>query len=443
MSNALAIAAVTQVLKDLLNDGLINNDVTGSLGTTVTVTTTAPDRVDTSVAGEQSQLNLFMYQVSVNSGWRNHNLPSHNAAGERINNPPLALDLHYLLTAYGATDLHPEILLGYGMQLLHDHPILSREAIRKSLQPVSGDNSFSNLPLSLRSLASSKLDEQVELLKITPEQLSAEELSKFWTAFQNKYRPTAAYKVTVVLIESEKSTKVGLPVKERGLYVMPFNQPVIKVIKSQVTAGAPVSDSQPILPGYRLVLEGTQLAAQVVKLHIDGKEIAATPQWLSAGTLAFTLPADISAGVHGVQVSHPVNMGNPPVLHAGAISTAEAFVLHPQLTNIQVNNAQGSGTQPRSADITLKINPGVGTTQKVLLLLNEVDSGAPGVTLHAYSFSWAQASPPAPGPFTDIVIPIHNVAAGAYLVRIQIDGVQSVLGTDGNGKYNTPQLVLA
>ena len=37
MSNALAIGAVTAVLRDLLNNGLVDHDVTGSLGGNVTV----------------------------------------------------------------------------------------------------------------------------------------------------------------------------------------------------------------------------------------------------------------------------------------------------------------------------------------------------------------------------------------------------------------------
>ncbi|HEX7755491.1 MAG TPA: Pvc16 family protein, partial [Niabella sp.] len=68
MSSALAIAGITQVLKDLLNDGVINN-ITTNTGTTVTVTALPPDKIED--AGEQSQLNLYMYQATVNQGWRN------------------------------------------------------------------------------------------------------------------------------------------------------------------------------------------------------------------------------------------------------------------------------------------------------------------------------------------------------------------------------------
>ena len=45
MSNALAIASVTRLLKDLLNDTLVNGDISGDIGTDVIVTSLPPDRV--------------------------------------------------------------------------------------------------------------------------------------------------------------------------------------------------------------------------------------------------------------------------------------------------------------------------------------------------------------------------------------------------------------
>ena len=136
MSSALAIAGVTAVLRDLLNDGLINHNISGVLGSTVTVSALPPDRVVASNGAETSQLNLFLHQVSPNLGWRNEGLPSRDgAARTRLSNPPLALDLHYLLSAYGAEDLHAEILLGYAMQLLHETPVLGRSAIATALNP--------------------------------------------------------------------------------------------------------------------------------------------------------------------------------------------------------------------------------------------------------------------------------------------------------------------
>ena len=133
MSTALALAGVTAVLRNLLIDGLIDEDLTPSLGD-VTVSAIPPDRVRPPDS-ENSQLNLFLYRVTPNPGWSNTPLPAVSGAGNRVGNPPLARDLHYLLSAYGAEDFHTDILIGYGMQLFHEHPVLDRDAIRTALTP--------------------------------------------------------------------------------------------------------------------------------------------------------------------------------------------------------------------------------------------------------------------------------------------------------------------
>ena len=96
----------------------------------------APDTIDLDNADDPPRLNLFLYQVTPNRGWRNVALPSRSAvSGERLTNAPLALDLHYVLTAYGRADFQAEILLGYAMHLLHERPVLDRAAIRRALDP--------------------------------------------------------------------------------------------------------------------------------------------------------------------------------------------------------------------------------------------------------------------------------------------------------------------
>ena len=177
MSNALALGAVTAVLRDLLNNGLIDQDMTGTIGGNVSVTALPPDRIDVGENREKSQLNLFLYQVTPNQGWRNVGLPSRDARGDRVANPPLALDLHYLLTAYGEQEFHGEILLGYAMHTLHETPVLARDAIRLALgapPPVIG----SVLPPAQRSLVAAELADQIEQIKITPQSLSTEEMSR-------------------------------------------------------------------------------------------------------------------------------------------------------------------------------------------------------------------------------------------------------------------------
>ena len=427
MNTALRIASVTHVLKDLLNDGLINRDVSGVTSGNVRVTALPPDRLDTTASGEQGGLNLFLYLVRPNSGWRHEGLPGFNQQGQRISNPPLALDLHYFLTAYSKEELHAEILLGYGMQLLHETPALSREAIRRSLADPNLVNSTS-LPAALRALTTSDLAEQVEQIKISPESLNAEEIGRLWTAFQAKYRLTAAYKITVVLIQSERPTHSALPVQRRQVVAKPFRQPVIDVVRSQPPgASEPPTQYQKIRVGSKVVVVGRHLLDDNVQLTIDNESIALDS--VSESEISFTVPTTLASGIHGMQIIHQHAFGDPPTLHRGNTSNLEAFVLCPTITGVIVYNA-GAKT------LTVPVNPAIKATQRVVVLLNEDTSTNP----KAYQFSAPDNQPGAPDS-TIAKIPVVGINAGTYLVRIQVDGAESPL-TITNGAYQSPNVTI-
>jgi len=439
MSTALAIASVTAVLRDLLNNGLIDHDVTGVIGGNVTVTALPPDRIETTGPNAQSQLNLFLYQVTPNQGWRNVGLPSRDTRGERLSNPPLALDLQYLMTAYGAEELHGEILLGYGMQLLHETPVLTRAAIRTSLAPPTRVLGGGGLPPAMAALFTSELAEQVEQIKIIPQTLSTEEVSKLWAAFQVKYRPTATYQASVVLIESRRSTKSALPVRARNIYVIPFRQPIIEQLRSQAQAGDPIVADQPILAGYRLVIVGKQLRGEDTLVNVGGIEVTPAAGDVSETQITILIPATLSAGVQGVQVIQRTLMGLPPTPHRGVESNVAAFVLRPRIEALGVDNPQSDPSGLFSATVNVTVSPAVGETQRVVLLLNELMPAlvSPPVTGDstplAYSFnapSRVLLSPP--GPTEHLTIPISGVRAGIYLVRVQVDGAESPLIADPN-----------
>lgn len=434
MSTALGLAAVTAVLKDLLNNGVINNDIASTVGD-VTVTALPPDRIDVTEGNERNQLNLFLYQASPNAGWRNVGLPSRDARGERTGNPPLALDLHYLLSAYGTRDLHPEILLGYGMQLLHETPVLPREAIRRSLRPPL-DVVDTDLPARLQSLFDSNLAEQIEQIKIVPQSLTTEEISRLWTAFQARYRPTAAYQVSVVLIESRRSTRTPLPVRHRNLYVVPFEQPVIEEVLSQAAPGAPVLRRQPILSGHILVIDGQSLRGDDTVVTIDGDEVP--PATVGVARVTAALPPGLAAGVHGVQVVHRLLMGSPPLPHEGVTSNVAAFVLRPAVQSAVVSNVQTPpGTSLRSAVVTLTVSPAVRDPQRVVLLLNEINA-PPSRGAAAYSFAARRDVLSPPGSTATVEVAVTDVFPGSYLARLQVDGAESVLASDATGAFVAP-----
>ncbi len=98
MSNPLAIAAVTAMLRELIKRGV--RDFLPNPDDNVT---TKP--LDKARNGNSSpdQLNIFLYQTVPNAAWRNMDMPRQVRPGE-TGQPPLALNLHYLITRVAGAD---------------------------------------------------------------------------------------------------------------------------------------------------------------------------------------------------------------------------------------------------------------------------------------------------------------------------------------------------
>jgi hypothetical protein len=454
MSNALAIASVTAVLKDLLNNGVIDHQLSGVVGE-VTVSALPPDRVLLEGQAETSRLNLFLYQVTPNVAWRNHALPSRDPAGTRVSNPPLALDLHYLVTAYGASEFHAEILLGYALQLLHETPVLTRDAVRRTLAPASPVTG-SLLPPPLNTLAASELADQVEQIRLTPQVLGTEEMSRLWAAIQSHYRLTAAYLASVVLIESHRPARTALPVAsdKRRIYTVPFRFPHIE---RAIGADGPLA---PIVSGSTLIIEGRDLQGDETTVNLDGVEISPPASDVAANRvrvpLTSPLPPGVHAGVKAVQVVHRIGMGEPAAPHRGQESNVAAFVLRPSIVNGPVIAAadvldaashlvviDGTPVTFQAGRLRLVFDPRVGRDQRVILLLNEFNTAA-GDVPHAYTFTAPPHNGLADGvdDTTSVEIAFANVVAGTYLVRVQVDGAESLLEQDGTGLFAIPRVSL-
>lgn len=444
MGNALGIASVTHVIKDLLNDGLINQNVSEVLDTAIRVSSLPPGQLEGSNDSIQSQLNFFMFRVSTNSGWSNIGYPSRNGRGDITGNPPLALDLHYLLTAFGEDELHAEILLGYGMQLLHENPVLGRELIQHSLSPATVDDPDGRLPTSLLQLSISGLADQIEQIKITPDPINTEELSKLWSAFQTRYRPCAAYKVTVILIESSKSVIAPLPVTNRNVYVFPFRNPTIHKIASQRTESDPISKNRSILVNNFLILKGNQLKSPGVFVKIGDLEIILDETDIRDNQLRFQLldTYGLKAGIHGIQVIQPLRVGIPPDEREfkGASSNLQAFVLSPEILNSAVTTGVIANGNLISAEIELEVRPHVHPGQRVILLLNQIDPDS-GTDPVSYSFPLSSSLfEGTDDPIDTLHFEANRIRPGSYLLRIQVDGAASPLFTNTSGEFDSPQI---
>lgn len=425
MSSALAIAAVTAVLKDLLQNGVIDRGLTNGIGN-VQVSALPPDRIPVN-SEQDSRLNLYMYCATPNQGWRNHDLPAFNGSGNRKTNPPLALDLHYLLTAYGNEEFHAEILLGFAMQLLHENPILPRSTIQKAFTPqiniAAGPN---ELPPILRVLQASDLADQLETVKISPKTLDSEEISRLWGAFQTFYRPTAAYMVSVVLIESSKPVTPSLPVLTPQLAVTTLRHPNI----DRVTGLANVL----LTPQSTVEVGGSGFSGDMPTVQIDGVNVApGNVTRIGSMIIRAVLPAGLSAGVHSIQVIHPVQYGT--TVRLGERSNVAPFVLHPTINktnpttyDITVANVVG---QPTSKTITVKVTPDVMRTQQALIELIRADG-----SLLIF------AGPERSADTDTLVFTVTGVTPGDYFVRVRIAGADSQMELNATGQTVAPKVTI-
>lgn len=392
MSNFLAIATVTEALKQML-DATVGRDVPGANATAVRP----------SESGDKG-VNIYLYQVSPNSSWRNEDLPTRRDDSTMAQRPRAALDLHYLLTFYGEeAHLEPQRLLGSVAATLHAQPVLTRQRIRDAIS--NAETGFLN---------GSDLAEEVELVKFTSIPLSLEELYNLWSGFfQTSYSLSVAYQASVVFVEGTEIPKRALPVLERNLYVATFRQPLIEDVTSQD------GSNQPIVFGSKLVIRGKHLRGDVTCVLIGGAE--AEPEKVDETKVVLKLPDSIRAGVQSLQVVQKMMMGTPPEPHRGIESNVFAFVLRPTITSIDDSTKVAS------------VTPAIGKMQRVVILLNELSDSLPA----AYSF----VLPSRDADTSEIPIPVSGVEAGTYLVRIQVDGAESLLDLE-DGKYAGPKVVI-
>ena len=432
MSNHLAIATVTASLAQVLQSE-VERDVPGS-----TVTTARPDAANAALGG--TRVNLYLYQVTPNAAWRNSDLPTRADNGRLMQKPRVALDLHYLLTFYGSEAQHePQRMLGSAVRALHSRPVLSREQIRSTITSPA-------LPF----LALSNLADDIELVKFTPTSLSLEELSKLWAVFfQTQYTLSVTYQGTVVLIETDDTPSTSLPVLDRNLYVVPFRAPVVQEIRLD----APVAG--PIVSLSDIVIGGRALRGDVTQVNFASSALPpAIPTEIADTELKVTLPADLRAGVQGLQVVHQFLMGSPPVPHRGFESNVGAFVLAPIITQpalpLFAQTSVDPQTQLITGTIAINFTPRVSKPQRVRLFLNEFqapNTRAPfGYVFNAPS---ENGIPPADDETDTIEFVITDVAAATYLVRVQVDGAESALERDTNNASPTfnqfigPQVIIA
>ena len=392
MSNSLAIAAATATLQAIVGQGVrAEPDLNDT-----TVTTLPPDKARDS-NNAANQINLFLYQVQPNAAWRNRDMPQQIMPGES-GNPPLGLDLYYMMTAYGrnndVTQPYSHQLLGRMMGVLYDHALLGADEIRAAIAA---------------SMPTSDLDRQLERVRITLQPLSLEEISKLWAGFQTQYRLSVAYAVSVILLESTRAAKTPVPVLTRGKGD--------SGVASQGSLIPPFPGLDTVTPPHQQVSAKLGDLLTLTGHHLSGTNIGIVFQhslWTSAieiapeagatdALLSVKLPilaAIWPAGFYTVAV-----ILQRPGENYRRTSNVLPFSLAPDVTI--------TPTSAPTGDILFSVNcaPNARPQQRAVLLLGDQE-------LIAQNFAV---------PTSTLSFQALGVNPGTYWVRLRIDGVDSQL----------------
>jgi hypothetical protein len=398
MSNPLAIAAVTATMRNLLTRGIrADPDLDDTTVTMLPVDRARPD------GAAANQLNVFLYHMLPSPAWRNMDMPTRVRNGE-TGVPPLALNLYYLITAYGRNN-DAELpfshqLLGRAMSVLMDHPLLGADEIKAALP-------------------NNDLWQQIERIRFTLQPLPQDELSKLWTGFQTGFRLSMAYEATVVLIESGASVKAPLPVltrrfDDRG----PTVQPTLAPPYPTLTGLSLPHPQASLVPGDTLVLQGSQLLGDGATVNFANPNLQApisVPVKLPGTEEQISVkipdqPAKWVAGFYTLTVTVTRN-GEPDAgkVPANNLRTTNALsvALAPRITSalpLGVPAAKGV------TKVTLQSKPDLRPGQRVALLLDDREIAAPDRARQS----------------NQTTFDVANATAGtSFRMRLRVDGVDS------------------
>lgn len=401
MSDYLAVGAVTAVLKSLLNAALTDGGPATVLASPPGVTNVPPDFITTG-GTEMPQLNLFMYYATMNPALRNLNLPAVDSNGATIGSPPLAINLHYLVSAYGSQPYDAEILLAFAMQVFHNTPVVPRTTIQAALDALSQTSGQSS---EVKLVVKSDLASQIEHIRITPEALTTEEIYRLWTAFQVHYRPTTSYQVSVVVIQNAQNYQSNRPALSRAFVALPLSAPTIASV-------TPVQAA----PGQTLKIEGSNFLSGPPSATLVAFDQG---QPIPVGTIQndlirVTPPSTLPAGQRTVRVLRNV-VFPPNATRTGFPSAAFPF----QIVPVIAEPTQPPYSVKQGATLAITVAPAVGSAQTVVVYVGDTAIPQPQGRLAAPSSSTT----------VTVTVPA-SIPAGTYPLRVEVDGAQSLLALD-------------
>jgi hypothetical protein len=209
----------------------------------------------------------------------------------------------------------------------------------------------------------------------------------------------------------------ALPVREPAVAVEMLAPMTVTDAVLAPTGDDPVDALAPILGSSRVLVRGPR--ARLADRAVVGRDEVAV-----AATRADGVVLDLAAAPGLVPGPVPVQ------LLAGSLSRSNVLTVpvRPTLTPTR------SGST-----LACAVTPHVGRDQRAVALLDQRDAPA-GQQPHSYVLPARPGNGASGAATTSSSVPfdLDDVQPGTYLVRLEVDGVASVLGTDLAGRYSTP-----
>jgi hypothetical protein len=123
----------------------------------------------------RNTLTLFLYRITQATEQRSPQVPGGKAGAPS----PLALELHYLLTAWADDAFMEQSVLTWAMREIQMHPVWDSSTLSADAGWAASD-----------------------LVQIIPAELSLEDMSRIWDSLSPKYRLSVGYVARVVQVDT-------------------------------------------------------------------------------------------------------------------------------------------------------------------------------------------------------------------------------------------------
>ncbi|MFE5631361.1 Pvc16 family protein [Streptomyces sp. NPDC056463] len=416
MSNTLAVPAVTAALTTLVQNAV--NGLGINPGPVV-----APGPLDST--GDQARVGVHLYRVTRNATLSLADLPTRSSAGQLRQKPRAALDLHYLFTFRGTDEWQTQALLARTAAALHTVPYLT-------------DTLLAEAGTDHPEIDGNDLAQADEPVRVTPEALSTDELTRLWALF-----PPASFTVTLavtagpVLVDGDGDPGAVLPVRTVLAGAAPFTPPRLDGAAGPEGRGAPVRAAAP-MPD--LHLHGHALSAregETSEVLVDGAVVSTGVTAVDDTHLVLPSPV-LAPGRRRIAVRRSGPAAHPTLSTTRPAQTSPPVVILVVPTLRTVTAATSTGHQPglRTGTVSAGVVPPVGQGNRVRLLL---DATTPGSTV---SLALAAELPAGTPPTAQVDFAVTDAPAGPYRVTLEVDGARSIPGLDSHGLYVLPVVTL-